>query len=270
MTGPPVSAAFEPDGEPTPAAAGFAKKHGVEVVALERQSRRRRATYLAYRVHQRGKAAVDVLPDVLARPAARPDVSRSRCAGTRSSTTARASCRSAGRSAGCCSSTAAASCRSSSGAPSWRRARGAGHPLRRGHLRPSLPDDQRPRRPRDQGQDVRRLPGAAARELRHPRSRASASDASAASSRRRAPARRARQRLARRRSRRCSQEVPDLVEYPVGRRRALPRRVPAAARGSADDDDDPPPALLPGGGRRGQAEAGVSRRASTWSRRSRR
>ena len=37
VTGPPVSAAFKPDGEPTPAAAGFAKKYGVEVAALERQ-----------------------------------------------------------------------------------------------------------------------------------------------------------------------------------------------------------------------------------------
>ena len=36
VTGPPVSAAFKPDGEPTPAAAGFAKKYGVEVAALER------------------------------------------------------------------------------------------------------------------------------------------------------------------------------------------------------------------------------------------
>ena len=56
------------------------------------------------------------------------------------------------------------------------------------------------------------------------------------------------------------QEVPDLVEYPVGRRRPLPGRVPPASRRSADDDDDSPSALLPGGGRRGQAEAGVPRR----------
>src|SRR5687768_16970192 len=34
VTGPPVSAAFAPDGTPMPAAAGFAKKHGVEVSAL--------------------------------------------------------------------------------------------------------------------------------------------------------------------------------------------------------------------------------------------
>src|SRR5512134_4193782 len=33
VTGPPVSAAFKPDGEPTPAASGFAKKYGVEMSA---------------------------------------------------------------------------------------------------------------------------------------------------------------------------------------------------------------------------------------------
>jgi glycyl-tRNA synthetase beta chain len=64
VTGPPVSAAFKPDGEPTPAAAGFAKKYGVEVSALERQDTAK-GTYLAYRVRQRGKATVDVLPDVM-------------------------------------------------------------------------------------------------------------------------------------------------------------------------------------------------------------
>jgi glycyl-tRNA synthetase beta chain len=64
VTGPPVSAAFKPDGEPTPAATGFAKKYGVEVSALER-SDTAKGTYLAYRVRQRGKATVDVLADVM-------------------------------------------------------------------------------------------------------------------------------------------------------------------------------------------------------------
>src|SRR5918996_17619 len=64
VTGPPVSAAFRPDGEPTPAATGFAKKYGVEVAALERRETPK-GTYLAYRMHQRGKAAVDVLADIL-------------------------------------------------------------------------------------------------------------------------------------------------------------------------------------------------------------
>ena len=64
IPGPPVAAAFKPDGEPTPAAAGFAKKYGVEVSALERRQTPK-GTYLAYRMHQRGKAAVDVLADIL-------------------------------------------------------------------------------------------------------------------------------------------------------------------------------------------------------------
>jgi glycyl-tRNA synthetase beta chain len=64
VTGPPVSAAFKPDGEATPAAAGFAKKYGVEVSALERQSTPK-GEYLAYRLRQRGKATVDVLADVM-------------------------------------------------------------------------------------------------------------------------------------------------------------------------------------------------------------
>jgi glycyl-tRNA synthetase beta chain len=64
VMGPPASAAFRSDGEPSPAAIGFAKKYGVEVPALERKHTPK-GTYLAYRVHQRGKAAVDVFADIL-------------------------------------------------------------------------------------------------------------------------------------------------------------------------------------------------------------
>ncbi|HLG54403.1 MAG TPA: glycine--tRNA ligase subunit beta [Vicinamibacterales bacterium] len=64
VTGPPVSAAYKPDGEPTPAAVGFAKKYGVDVTALERQETPK-GMYLSYRVRQRGKATVDVLADVM-------------------------------------------------------------------------------------------------------------------------------------------------------------------------------------------------------------
>ena len=71
--GPPVSAAFKPDGEPTPAAAGFARKNGVEVADLERQETPK-GVYLAFRKKVRGKAAIDVLPDVLGARAARPRV----------------------------------------------------------------------------------------------------------------------------------------------------------------------------------------------------
>jgi glycyl-tRNA synthetase beta chain len=64
LNGPPVSASFKPDGTPTPAAAGFASKNGVEVSALERVHTPK-GEYLAFRKRQRGKATVDVLPDVL-------------------------------------------------------------------------------------------------------------------------------------------------------------------------------------------------------------
>jgi glycyl-tRNA synthetase beta chain len=65
VNGPPVSAGFKADGTPTPAASGFASKQGVDVAALERVETPK-GTYLAFRKKQRGKAAVDVLPDVLA------------------------------------------------------------------------------------------------------------------------------------------------------------------------------------------------------------
>jgi len=65
ISGPPVAAAFKPTGEPTPAAIGFAKKNGVEIDALERVETAK-GVYLAFRRFQRGRATVDVLPDVLA------------------------------------------------------------------------------------------------------------------------------------------------------------------------------------------------------------
>ena len=64
VTGPSVTAAFTPDGKPTPAAVGFAKKYGVDVTALERLETPK-GTYLAHRVRQRGKATADVLADVM-------------------------------------------------------------------------------------------------------------------------------------------------------------------------------------------------------------
>ena len=65
VMGPPASAAFKPDGAPTPAAAGFARKHGVEVADLERVENPK-GVYLAFMKKVRGKPAVDVLPAVLA------------------------------------------------------------------------------------------------------------------------------------------------------------------------------------------------------------
>ncbi len=64
VNGPPVSASFASDGTPTPAAAGFATRQGVDVSLLERVETPK-GVYLAFRRKQRGKAAVDVLPDVL-------------------------------------------------------------------------------------------------------------------------------------------------------------------------------------------------------------
>jgi glycyl-tRNA synthetase beta chain len=64
LNGPPVSAAFKPDGAPTAAAIGFAAKNGVDVSALERV-KTPKGEYLGFRRRQRGKAAVDVLPDVV-------------------------------------------------------------------------------------------------------------------------------------------------------------------------------------------------------------
>ncbi len=64
VNGPPVSASFAPDGTPSPAAAGFAAKQGVDVAALERIETPK-GVYLAFRRKQRGRTAVDVLPAVL-------------------------------------------------------------------------------------------------------------------------------------------------------------------------------------------------------------
>ncbi len=64
LSGPAVTAAFKPDGTPTPAAMGFARKHGVEVSTLERVETPK-GIYLAHRRQQRGHATVDVLPDAL-------------------------------------------------------------------------------------------------------------------------------------------------------------------------------------------------------------
>ena len=63
ITGPPVSAAFK-DGVPTPAALGFAKKQGVEFDQITRVQTPK-GEYLAFNRRQRGKSAVDTLPEVL-------------------------------------------------------------------------------------------------------------------------------------------------------------------------------------------------------------
>lgn len=65
ISGPPVSAAFGKDGQPSPAALGFAKKQGVEFNQLARVTTPK-GEYLAYHRRQRGRSAVDALPDLLA------------------------------------------------------------------------------------------------------------------------------------------------------------------------------------------------------------
>lgn len=64
LMGPPVSAAFGADGQPTPAALGFARKNGVEFSELT-QRETPKGRYLAYEKKIRGRATVDVLPQVL-------------------------------------------------------------------------------------------------------------------------------------------------------------------------------------------------------------
>ena len=107
LTGPPVRAAFDAGGAPTPAALGFARKHGVAVDQLQ-EVETHKGAYLAYRRHQRGGAARTVLGDVLAATL------RGLAFPTRSWMTGGASSCSVVRSAGCCSSSGGVWCRSSS------------------------------------------------------------------------------------------------------------------------------------------------------------
>ena len=65
LTGPPVRAAFDADGQPTPAAVGFARKNRVDVARLT-QVETPQGVYLAYQRRQRGVAARSVLGGVLA------------------------------------------------------------------------------------------------------------------------------------------------------------------------------------------------------------
>jgi len=68
--GPAVAAAFDDDGNPTPAAVGFARSCGVEVSDLEKLETDKGA-WLAYTVHQPGKSTVDVLPELVSQALAK-------------------------------------------------------------------------------------------------------------------------------------------------------------------------------------------------------
>jgi glycyl-tRNA synthetase beta chain len=63
LSGPPVSAALDAEGKPTPAGLGFARKQGVTFEELSRLSTPK-GEYLAYHKRQRGKSAVDALPEI--------------------------------------------------------------------------------------------------------------------------------------------------------------------------------------------------------------
>ncbi len=64
VTGPPVGAAYDAEGQPTPAAHGFARKHGAALGDLVRVETAK-GTYLAYHRHKRGLLGRAVLPSVL-------------------------------------------------------------------------------------------------------------------------------------------------------------------------------------------------------------
>lgn len=66
MLGPPVAAAFRPDGTPTQAAEGFARRCGVEVAALARR-RTEKGEYLAAVRHLPGRATPEVLAELVPR-----------------------------------------------------------------------------------------------------------------------------------------------------------------------------------------------------------
>ena len=64
--GPALSAAFDDDGNPTRAAQGFARSCGVDVEALERLETDK-GTWLAHRVFERGRAAAELVPELVER-----------------------------------------------------------------------------------------------------------------------------------------------------------------------------------------------------------
>ena len=255
LMGPPAAAAFKPDGEATPAAAGFARKHGVDAQSLERVETAK-GVYLAFRRSVRGKPAVDVLPAVLAGVLrdltfprqmhwdAQLDDGRGELLFGRPIRWILFLLRRARR---------AVCHRPARVRPERRR---SGRAIGRGHLRPSLSGHERPCRTGHQGAELRRVSREAPRELRDARTRGAPREDRPGARRARAPPRRARQRSG-------GQSVaPAAGSSRPGRvsrrgRRHVRGRVPRAPRGRAHDDDDPPPALLPGGGRPRPAAAGV-------------
>ncbi|KPK14304.1 MAG: hypothetical protein AMJ62_13255 [Myxococcales bacterium SG8_38] len=64
IMGPPWSAAFDPSGAPRKAAEGFAKKHGVDVTALRKQTTDK-GDYVTVEVYEPGKPTHEVLATIL-------------------------------------------------------------------------------------------------------------------------------------------------------------------------------------------------------------
>jgi glycyl-tRNA synthetase beta chain len=64
LMGPPWAAAFDESGSPKKAAEGFAKKHGVGINALRKESTDK-GDYVTVRVHEAGKTTAEVLAEVL-------------------------------------------------------------------------------------------------------------------------------------------------------------------------------------------------------------
>lgn len=62
--GPAKAAAYGKDGQPTPAALGFARSCGVDFAALETLSTDK-GEWLVYRAHESGRPLVELLPDIL-------------------------------------------------------------------------------------------------------------------------------------------------------------------------------------------------------------
>ena len=254
ITGPPVSAAFNAAGEPTPAALGFAKKQGVPFESLERV-KTDKGEYLAAKKHHRGKAH------------RRCPAGAARIAAPRSRVP---QADALGRDAGGRQGRARLRASDPLAVVSLRRPRrpvhhrthaecgrvaGPGGHDRRRDLRPSLPGDERPRRPVDQGADLRRVPRQAARTFRDPRSRRAARSDRARAGGQGAEAGRARPSRASRPN--LVDEVADLVEFPGVVAGILRAQLPGAAARSADDHAGAPSALLPGPDRRRRAEGSV-------------
>ena len=242
MTGPPVSAAFGADGKLTPAGAGFARSRASTDDQIER-IKTPKGEYIGVRKHQRGKAAVDVLPDVLTgvlRGMSFPKQMRWDALLERRQ--GRAAVRPA----------------DSLDPVSLRRPRRAVHDRPHRRWRRARACRRSAPAPSTYGHRFLTTSGRAGRAVKVKsfddyRKRLAEHFVILDRSERHDRIARELDAEARRRGGRIARslvgqgmldEVPDLVEYPVVVSGAFARRVPAAARRSADDDDDSPSAFL--------------------------